>query len=181
MHWIVFWISAVPGTLLRKQCAALDLSAIKLFGSILVALSPMLDRFRMFFGSFLGGLGHWQNSWKCVTIIKFRGFALPNGIIFGDFFEGALREASGTCFFEILSDFGLPVGAHLAPKRHQKMRPKKWWKKGIHSKMLINQLCTKLENNWDNYYLFNLQFPQKDLEVVLFVLCERFHLTFRFV
>ena len=53
-----------------------------------------------------------------------------NCIILGDFFEDALREASGTRFLMILSDFGLSVGAHLAPKRHQKMRPQKWWKKG---------------------------------------------------
>ena len=54
----------------------------------------------------------------------------PNCIIFGDFFEGALREASGTRFFRILSDFGLQMGGHLAPKRHQKKRPKKEVKNG---------------------------------------------------
>ena len=54
----------------------------------------------------------------------------PNCIIFGDFFEAALREASGTRFFRILSDFGLQMGGHLAPKRHQKMRPQKVSKSG---------------------------------------------------
>ena len=54
----------------------------------------------------------------------------PNCIIFGDFLEGALREASGTQFFAILSDFGVPGKDHLAPKRHQKKRPKKEVKNG---------------------------------------------------
>ena len=44
--------------------------------------------------------------------------------------EGALREASGKWFFVILSDFGLPGGDQLAPKKHQKMRPKKVLKNG---------------------------------------------------
>ena len=56
--------------------------------------------------------------------------AFPNCIIFGDFLAGALRKASGTRCLTILSDFGLPGGDHLAPKRHQKMRPKKVVKNG---------------------------------------------------
>ena len=39
--------------------------------------------------------------------------------------EGALREASGTQFLVILSDFGVPGEDHLAHKNHQKIRPKK--------------------------------------------------------
>ena len=54
----------------------------------------------------------------------------PNCIIFGNFFEGALRKASGTRFFTILNDLGLPGGDHLAPKRHQKQGPKKVVKNG---------------------------------------------------
>ena len=57
-----------------------------------------------------------------------RSGGYPNCIIFGDFLAGALRKASGTRFLTILSDFGLPGGDHLAPKRHQKMRPKKVFK-----------------------------------------------------
>ena len=45
--------------------------------------------------------------------------------IFGVFFKSALREASGTQFFVILNDFELPGDDHLAPKSHQKKRPKK--------------------------------------------------------
>ena len=56
--------------------------------------------------------------------------AFSSCIIFGDFLAGALRKASGTRFLTILSDFGLPGEDHLAPKRHQKMRPKKVFKNG---------------------------------------------------
>ena len=46
-------------------------------------------------------------------------------MIFGVFFKSALREASGTRFFVILSDFEVPEGDHLAPKSHQKKETKK--------------------------------------------------------
>ena len=46
-------------------------------------------------------------------------------IIFGDFLEGALRQASGIRFLMILVDFRLPGADHSAPKRHQKLGPKK--------------------------------------------------------
>ena len=65
--------------------------------------------------------------------------AFPNCIIFGDFLAGALRKASGTRFLTILSDFGLPGGDHLAPKRHQKMRRKKVVKNG-HASQASNGL-----------------------------------------
>ena len=65
--------------------------------------------------------------------------AFPNCIIFGDFLAGALWKASGTRFLTILSDFGLPGGDHLAPKRHQKMRPKKVVKNG-HASSTSNRL-----------------------------------------
>ena len=48
----------------------------------------------------------------------------------GDCLEDALREASETRFLVILSDFGVPGKDHLAPKRHQKKRPKKEVKNG---------------------------------------------------
>ena len=51
-------------------------------------------------------------------------------IIFGVFFKSALREASGTRFFPILSDFELPGDDHLAPKSHQKKRTKTVIKNG---------------------------------------------------
>ena len=62
--------------------------------------------------------------------------AYPSGkmtfpIIFGVFFETALREASETRFFWISNDFGLPGDDHLAPKSHKKKRPKKGSKTGM--------------------------------------------------
>jgi len=66
----------------------------------------------------------------CTKPYILRSGGSPNCIIFGDFLEGALREVSGTRFLTILSDFGIPGGDHLAPKSHQKMRPKKRLKKG---------------------------------------------------
>ena len=54
-----------------------------------------------------------------------RSGGYPKCIIVGDFLEGALREASGTLFFVILREFGVPGAAHLAPKRHQKQGSKK--------------------------------------------------------
>ena len=51
-------------------------------------------------------------------------------IIFGVFFKSALREASGTQFLTIYSDFEVPEGDHLAPKSHQQMRPTIRLKKG---------------------------------------------------
>ena len=66
----------------------------------------------------------------CTRPYILRTGGYPNCIILGDFLEGALREASGTRFLKILSHFGLPGGDHLAPKRHQKKRPKKVLKNG---------------------------------------------------
>ena len=51
-------------------------------------------------------------------------------IIFDEFFDGALRKASGTRFWVILSDFGVPGGDHLAPKNDQQIRDKKRVEKG---------------------------------------------------
>ena len=51
-------------------------------------------------------------------------------MILGVFFKSALREASGTRFFAILSDFELPGDDHLASKRHQKKRAKKVFENG---------------------------------------------------
>ena len=45
--------------------------------------------------------------------------------IFGVFFKGALREAYGTRFFVILSDFEISGDDHLGSKRRQKKRLKK--------------------------------------------------------
>ena len=61
----------------------------------------------------------------CTKPYILRSGGYPNGVIFGDVLEGALRKASGTWFLRILMDFGLPGGDHLAPKRHQKQGPKK--------------------------------------------------------
>ena len=66
----------------------------------------------------------------CTKPYILRSGGYPNCIIFGDFLEDALREAPGTRFLVILSDFGLPLGDHLAPKNHQKMRLKKKLEKG---------------------------------------------------
>ena len=60
-----------------------------------------------------------------------RAGGYPNRIIFGAFFEGALKEVLGTLFFAFWSDFGFPVGAHVAPKRHQKQGAKKVTEKVI--------------------------------------------------
>ena len=51
-------------------------------------------------------------------------------IIFGVFFKSALREASGTQFLTIFSDFELPGDDQLGPKSHQKKRTKKVLKNG---------------------------------------------------
>ena len=89
----------------------------------------ILGTFWLLFGS-LGPLES-ENEKVCLDCTGVCGLHIqPSGkmtfaIIFDDFFKSALREASGTQLFGISSDFGLPEGDHLAPKSHQKMRPKK--------------------------------------------------------
>ena len=124
--WLLFWyflgsfFSAFSGTLLEGT-----------FCQIWCQKHPKWEAFGGHFEVIFGKrrfLDFWYPYCTKPYILRSGGY--PKCIIFGDFFEGALREASGTRFFAILSDFGIPVGAHLAPKRQQKMRPKKWWKKG---------------------------------------------------
>ena len=88
---------------------------------------------RFHFGKLFGSL-FWpkrENEKVCLDCTGVCGLHIqPSGkmtfsIIFGVFFKSALREASGARFLRILSDFELPEGDHLAPKSHQKMRPKK--------------------------------------------------------
>ena len=85
--------------------------------------------FWLLFGS-LGPLES-ENEKVCLDCTGVCGLHIqPSGkmtfsIIFDVFFKSALREASGTRFFVILSDFGLPGDDHLAPKRQQQIRPKK--------------------------------------------------------
>ena len=89
----------------------------------------ILGAFWLLFGS-LGPLES-ENEKVCLDCTGVRGLHIqPSGqmtfpIIFGDFFKSALREASGTQFCRILTDFGGPGDDHLLPKRHQKKRPKK--------------------------------------------------------
>ena len=51
-----------------------------------------------------------------------------NCIDFGNFLEGALRNASGIRFGRFLIDFGVPGGYHLVPKTQQKKKLKKKYK-----------------------------------------------------
>ena len=91
--------------------------------------APFWEAFWLLFGS-LGPLES-ENEKVCLDCTGVRALHIqPSGkttfsIIFGDFFKSALREASGTQFLRILSDFEFPEGDHLAPKSHQKKRPKK--------------------------------------------------------
>ena len=106
-------------------------------GSCWDHLGVMLGSFWDHVGIILGSCcGHFEIIFRDQRFLDFsypystkpyilRSGGYPNCIIFGDFFEDALREASGTRFFVILNAFGLPLGSNLAPKRHQKMRPKK--------------------------------------------------------
>ena len=119
--WILFWcflgafFSAFFGTLLEST-----------FSQIWCQKHPKWEAFGGHFEVIFGNrrfLDFWYPSHTKPYILRSGGY--PNRIIFGDFFEGALREASGTWFFAILSDFGLPEGGHLAPKRHQKQGSKK--------------------------------------------------------
>ena len=83
----------------------------------------ILGTFWLLFGS-LGPLES-ENEKVCLDCTGVCGLHIqPSGkmtfpIIFGVFFKSALREASGTRFFVILNDFGLPGDDHLASKRHQ--------------------------------------------------------------
>ena len=98
-----------------------DFWSVRFFSFFVIWGAPMLY-FGKLFGSFLGALGHWKNSWKCVTVIKFKGLALPNCIIFDDILEGALKKASGTRCLAILSDFGLHGRSHLAFKKQRRKK-----------------------------------------------------------
>ena len=96
--------------------------------------APFWLAFWVLFGS-LGPLES-ENEKVCLDCICVRGLHIqPSGkmtfpIIFGVFFQSALREASGTQFFMILNDFELPEGDHLAPKSHQKNEDQKSAQKG---------------------------------------------------
>ena len=88
-----------------------------------------MGTFWLLFGS-LGPLES-ENEKVCLDCTGVCGLHIqPSGkktfpMIFGVFFKSALREASGTRFFVILSDFEVPEGDHLAPKSHQKKETKK--------------------------------------------------------
>ena len=88
-----------------------------------------MGAFWLLFGS-LGPLES-ENEKVCLDCTGVCGLHIqPSGkktfpIIFGVFFKSALREASGTQFFGISTDFGLPGDDNLAPKSHQKKRTKK--------------------------------------------------------
>ena len=128
--WLLFWyflssvFSVFSGTLLEGT-----------FCQIWCPKHPKWEacggHFEVMFGD-RRFLDFWYPSHTKPYILRSGGY--PNRIIFGDFFEGALREASGTRFFAILSDFGLPVEAHLVPKRQQKQGSKKMTEKVILSK-----------------------------------------------
>ena len=89
----------------------------------------ILGTFWLLFGS-LGPLES-ENEKVCLDCTGVCGLHIqPSGkmtfpMIFGVFFKSALREASGTRFSKILSDFEVPGDDHLPPKRQQKKRPKK--------------------------------------------------------
>ena len=96
--------------------------------------APFLEAFWLLFGS-LGPLQS-ENEKVCLDCTGVCGLHIqPSGkktfpMILGVFFKSALREASGTWFFVIFSDFGLPGDDHLASKRRQKKRPKKVFENG---------------------------------------------------
>ena len=93
-------------------------------------LDDFEDLLRGFFYNFSGRSANTKSVFGLHRRVRIAYPAFPNCIIFGDFLAGALRKASGTRFLTILSDFGLPGGDHLAPKRHQKMRLQKELKNG---------------------------------------------------
>ena len=90
--------------------------------------APFGKAFWLLFGS-LGPLES-ENGKVCLDCTGVCGLHIqPSGkmtfpIIFGVFFKSALREASGTQFCRILSDFGLTGNDNLASKRQQKKIPK---------------------------------------------------------
>ena len=92
--------------------------------------APRLHFGRLFWITFLTEARKRKSVFGLHRRVRIAYPAFPNCIIFGDFLEGALREASGTRFLMILGDFEVPEGDHLAPKSHQKMRPKKRLKNG---------------------------------------------------
>ena len=67
------------------------------------------------FDSIFGALGLWKNSWKCVTIVKFRGLALPDGV----FLQASIRNAFWWAVFLDFCDFGVFWGSRLGTFWHQ--------------------------------------------------------------
>ena len=91
--------------------------------------APFWEALWLLFGS-LGPLES-ESEKVCLDCTGVYGLHIhPSGkmtfpIVFDVFFKSALREASGTQFFVILSDFEISGDDHLASKRRQKKRLKK--------------------------------------------------------
>ena len=71
--------------------------------------------FWLHFDSFLGALGLWKNSWKCVTIVKFRGLAPSRRSLFAGLDQEGVLMTSFSRFLRFCAFLRLPFGHLLAP------------------------------------------------------------------
>ena len=71
--------------------------------------------FWLHFDSFLGALGLWKNSWKCVTIVKFRGLAPSKRSLFAGLDQEGVLMTSFSRFLRFCAFLRLPFGHLLAP------------------------------------------------------------------
>ena len=81
--------------------------------------------FWLHFDSFLGALGLWKNSWKCVTIVKFRGLAPSRRSLFAGLAQESVLMRS---FFEtcaILCSFEISIWAPFGTNCGKKNRYEK--------------------------------------------------------
>ena len=91
--------------------------------------------FWLHFDSFLGALGLWKNSWKCVTIVKFRGLAPSRRSLFAGLDQEGVLMTSFSRFLRFCVFLRLPFGHLLAPvvvkKQVRKSDAKKCPKMGM--------------------------------------------------
>ena len=71
--------------------------------------------FWLHFDSFLGALGLWKNSWKCVTIVKFRGLAPSKRSLFAGLDQESVLMRSFSRFLRFCDLLRFPFGHLLAP------------------------------------------------------------------
>ena len=94
---------------------------------------------RLHFGShfddFLREMSFRKNSWKCVTVINFRGLTPPKWSFFASPNDGCALRVGFYEIFVILVRSGLPfrglLGTNRSTKKGLKNNAKKWSKKGL--------------------------------------------------